>query len=201
MRTGSTSENDTVTRPATLAVLPLALRGAFAARADGPLLGEPLLVGLAVGTHAPLGLGRRVVDRRGIGAPVVLQLLVEHVFVRSLIAHAPPVDGILLLLPLPHLLLEPVALAFEFGERLHVDEHALHVGTAPHGDLRADENDHQHEVGDQRDAETDAMVVGPCSDILPTVVERKSSDAAAVRAAVCCGGVSVMGTLRNFEQK
>jgi hypothetical protein len=74
---------------------------------------------------------------------------------------------------LPHLLLEPVALAFEFGERLHVDEHALHVGTAPHGDLRADEDDHQHEVGDQRDAETDAMVVGPCSDILPTVVERK----------------------------
>ena len=40
-----------------------------------------------------------------------------------------------------------------------------------HDDLRRDEDDHQRQIGDQRDAQADTMVVGPRPHILPAVVE------------------------------
>ena len=142
----------------------------IAAFADGPLLGKPLLVGLAVGPHPLLGRGSCIVQRRGIGAAVVLELLVEFVFIRDRIADAPPVK-LLGGLPLAPLLLEPGPLGLEFGQRLQFDIHALLVGTLPDDDLRRDEDDHQHQIGDQRDAQPDPVVVGPRSGIFAPVVE------------------------------
>ena len=132
--------------------------------------GQSLLVGLAVGAHPRLGLGRRLVQRRSVGPAVVAELLVQGVFVRRLVADAPPVD-LLLPLALAHLALQAVALLLHFGQRLKVDIHALLVRAPAHDDLRRDEDDHQRQIGDQRDAQADTMVVGPRPHILPAVVE------------------------------
>ena len=49
--------------------------------------------------------------------------------------------------------------------------HALLMRAPAHDDLRRNEADHQHQVGDQRDAQADTVVVGPRPHILPAVVE------------------------------
>ena len=163
-----------------------------AALTDRPLLGQALFVGFAVGAHARLGLGGGIVQRRGVRAAVVPEFLVQRILVRHLVADTPPVDLLALLLPAAHLLREAVALLLQFGERLQVDEHALLVGPAPHHDLRRDEGDHQHQIGDQRDAQPDTVVVRPLPGILPAVVERQAEACPARtafrRAGVLSGG-------------
>ena len=142
-----------------------------AALTDRPLLGQALFVGFAVGAHARLGLGGGIVQRRGVRAAVVPEFLVQRILVRHLVADPPPVDLLALLLPAAHLLREAVALLLHFGQRLKVDIHALLVRAPAHDDLRRDEDDHQRQIGDQRDAQADTMVVGPRPHILPAVVE------------------------------
>ena len=143
-----------------------------AALTDGALLGQPLLVSLTVGLHPRLGLGRRLVQRRGVGSAVVPELFVEGVLVRRLVADAPPVD--LLLSPaLAHLAFETRLLLLQLGERLQIDVHSLLVGAGPDDDLRRHEDDHQRQIGYQRHAQPDTMVVSPRSGIFPAVVERK----------------------------
>ena len=178
MRTGSVSEKETVL---TLLVLPRAV-----ALADGPLFGQPLLVGFAVGLHAPLGFGRGVVQRRGVGAAVIAEFLVQGVFVGDLILNAFPVYRVLLL-PLADLLFEPVALLLQFGQRLQVDKHSLRVGPAADDDLRRNEGDHQHKIGYNGHAQADAVVVGPHAGILFAVVERQFETRTAHRLGFIVG--------------
>ena len=64
-----------------------------------------------------------------------------------------------------------VMFLLQLGERLQIDVHSLLVGAGPDDDLRRHEDDHQRQIGDQRDAQADTMVVGPRPHILPAVVE------------------------------
>ena len=144
-----------------------------AAFADRTFLGQPLFVSLAVGLHPRLGLSSSLVQLRGVGPAVVAEFLVEGILVRRLVADAPPVD-LLLRLTLAHLTFEPRLLLLQFGQRLQVDVHPLLVGAGPDDDLRRHEDNHQHQIGYQRDAQPDTMVVSPRSGILPAVVERES---------------------------
>ncbi len=102
-----------------------------------------------------------------------LSFFVQRVFVRDLILDAPPVDRILLL-PFARQPFQPVALLFQLGQRLQVDIHPLGMGLAADDDLRRNEGDHQHQVGDERHAQPDAVVVRPRTGILLPFLERQA---------------------------
>lgn len=70
---------------------------------------------------------------------------------------------------------QPVALLFQLGQRLQVDIHPLGMGLAADDDLRRNEGDHQHQVGDERHAQPDAVVVRPRTGILLPFLERQAA--------------------------
>ena len=119
------------------------------------------------------GVGR-IVERGGVGAPVVAQRFVEFgVFVGDVVADAFPVDR-LLLLPPAHFAFEPLLLGGELFELLQIDVEALRGGPASDDDLRTDESDGQQQVGDQRNAQSRTVIERPFARILPAVVEGKT---------------------------
>lgn len=151
-----------------------ALVGPLPPAADGFGFGQSPFVGLAVGAHPLLRSVGRIVERGGVGAPVVAQRFVEFgVFVGDVVADAFPVDR-LLLLPPAHFAFEPLLLGGELFELLQIDVEALRGGPASDDDLRTDESDGQQQVGDQRNAQSRTVIERPFARILPAVVEGKT---------------------------